>query len=593
MDGQARSRDERSEETLMRRARRAAAGCALRSRSPAAEWLVVLALAALLTLGTPAGGATAVQGEATYYTGLGFDTCNAPPLATLEAWLASPYRALGIYVGGVNRGCTNGELSAAWVEGAEGLGWALAPLYVGLQAPCTSQPGVAEINPSAATTQGASAADDAILQASQLGLPSSSPIYFDMEGYALDNPACTQTVQTFLSAWILELHNQGYLAGVYGSAASTMRDLQALTTTAAAPDDVWIADWNTDTSVFGDPYVSDAIWTNHQRIHQFSGGHRETYAGVSLDIDGDSFDGAVVAQAGTTPALAAPAEPTTPSTLSAAGSVSTSDGVTNVSWPAGTFQGSVVVALTPTLPIGPVPGFGSGGYGVRLQVQQTGTTLSATGFAAPLTIHIAPQAGALAPVSSGDGARWTTLPEPVGNLLPVGVKAAYARQPDGSVEIETRSSGLFALLPETTPPPAPSRLSGRFSYGALVLSWPASTGPSGSAVSYQVTLTNQPLLSVAGETDAALRTFHRDGPSVYRVRAVDGAGNLSAPSPPVVVLPSPRPTRVPKAVPAWAWELFAWQQQGSVGPRPAAPLAAPAWYWLWRAWRISPFHLRD
>ena len=222
---------------MRRGARAAAAHTRSLTAGLRAAWVALVALAVVVSVGAAEGRATATQGQASFYTGPGFDTCNAPSLASLQAWLASPYRALGIYVGGVNRACANGELSAAWVDGAEGLGFALAPLYVGLQAPCSSQPGVAEIGSAAASAEGTFAADDAIASASQLGLPSSSPIYFDMEGYALDNPACTQTVQTFLSAWIVELHAQGYLAGVYGSAASTMRDLQALTTTAAAPDD--------------------------------------------------------------------------------------------------------------------------------------------------------------------------------------------------------------------------------------------------------------------------------------------------------------------------------------------------------------------
>jgi hypothetical protein len=582
----------RSEERPMRR-RAAAAGrrraLLRRARPIAGAWL-----AAFLTFGAVQGsGGANAHGQATLYAGLGFDTCEAPSLTTLQAWLASPYRALGIYIGGANRACTNAQLSASWVASAEGIGWAIAPLYVGLQAPCGSQGGLSVISPQAAAGEGTSAADDAIASASQLGLPAGSPIYFDMEGYALDNPGCTQTVQTFLSAWVAELHNQGYLAGVYGSAGSTMRDLQALTTTSSAPDDVWIADWNGDTSVFGDPYVSDGLWTDHQRIHQFSGGHHETYGGITLDIDGDSLDGAVVGAAGGAQVSPAPTPTPTASTLSAAGSVASADGVASVSWQAGTFQRSVVVSLTPSLPATPVPGFGSGGYGVQLQVQQTATSLATTSFTAPLTIHIAPQQQpSLAPVSSSNGTSWQALPELVGDLLPVGVSAGYARQPDGSIEIQTRSSGLFALLPDSAPPPAPAALEGHFSHGSLVLSWPASTDPTGAPVAYQVSLTGQPLLTVAGQTVAALRAFHPHAPSVYRVRAIDAAGELSSPSPPLVVLPSQRPSAVPRALPAWAWLLFSWQLQGQVGTRPAAPLPPPAWYWQWRAWRIAPFHLR-
>src|ERR1700733_1601881 len=186
----ARIRVDRSEEGAMRRGGRAAAARMLAAGWRPA-WIVTLALAltALLALGVAgAGRATAMQGQASFYTGPGFDTCNAPSLAKLQAWLASPYRALGISLGGVNRACANAQLSAAWVDGAEGLGWALAPLYVGLQAPCSSDAGVAEMSPAAASAEGTSAADDAIADAGALGLPSSSPIYFDMEGYALDNP---------------------------------------------------------------------------------------------------------------------------------------------------------------------------------------------------------------------------------------------------------------------------------------------------------------------------------------------------------------------------------------------------------------------
>lgn len=35
-----------------------------------------------------------------YFTGNGFDTCEAPSQAVMEAWLESPYRAVGVYFGG-------------------------------------------------------------------------------------------------------------------------------------------------------------------------------------------------------------------------------------------------------------------------------------------------------------------------------------------------------------------------------------------------------------------------------------------------------------------------------------------------------------
>ena len=158
--------------------------------------------------------------------------------------------------------------------------------------------------------------------------------------------------------------------------------------------------------------------------------------------------------------------------------------------------------------------------------------------------------------------------------------------------MQTTIPGYFALLSDTTRPLAPASLEGRFSHGALLLRWPKSTDNSGVVTDYRVTLTNRPLLSVTGATAASVSSFHRAAPSVYRIVAIDSAGNESEPSKPVVVLPTKRPAKIPKAIPAWAFQLFNWQQQGKQGPRPAAPRIVAAWYWQWSTWRAGPFHIR-
>ena len=491
-------------------------------------------------------------------------------------------------------------LSASWISAAEGLGWALAPLYVGPQAPCVGLAGAVRISAAAAASEGAAAADDAIGEASTLGLPVGSPIYYDMEGYALDSPPCTQAVQTFLSAWVAGLHAQGYTAGVYGSAASTMRDLQALSTTSASPDDVWIADWNGSTSVFGDPYVSDTLWTQHARIHQFSGGHAETYGGVTLTIDGDSVDAAVVA-AQTDRARLGTVAARPPDAVADAGRAT-----------GGARRRRV----------GRERRWRRTGQLARGRVQRIGGRVADAGRAERARRRLRHGRLRAAPRRRADGERRLadTLREPadtlvqppprqprprllerrddlaaagelVGNLLPGAAEAGFAREPDGTLEVVTRTPGLFALLPETTPPPAPAGLRGHFAYGSLVLSWPSVSDASGPAVAYEVSLSGQPLLTVSGETVAALRAFHPHAASVYRVRAIDAAGNLGPPSPPLRVLPSPRPGGIPDPLPAWAWSVFRWQLQGQVGPRPQAPRPLPPWFWRWRAWRIAPFHL--
>ena len=38
--------------------------------------------------------------SATRLSGYAFDTCEAPTIATMQAWTASPYRGVGVYIGG-------------------------------------------------------------------------------------------------------------------------------------------------------------------------------------------------------------------------------------------------------------------------------------------------------------------------------------------------------------------------------------------------------------------------------------------------------------------------------------------------------------
>ena len=537
--------------------------------------LAVAAACALLVAG--ASGATR-QIRANVYTGYGFDTCHAPPLTALSAWTASPYRAIGVYIGGVNRACGDGNLSAVWVAAAVAQGWSLLPLYVGLQAPCVSQSGLAHLSsaPATATAQGVAAADDAAARAAFFGLPGGSPVYLDMEGYSTKSPACSQAVQSFVTGWVTELRASGWVAGVYGSAASTIRDLSNLGV--ATPDDVWIANWNGVTGVFGDPYVSDALWPNHQRIHQYKGGHRETWGGVTIDVDSDFVDAAVVGGAAPTPPPPPPP----------AGSVGSGDGNATASWPAGAFTAAVVVTLTPVAPAPP-----PATYAVRLAVAAADGGAPVTSFAQPLTVSfLAPPPG-LVPAFSSDGTTWTPVPPTVNGSPPPGSDVGYAVEPGGRIDVLTRVAGVFGLLPDTKPPTQPTGFSGRFSKGSLTLSWQPAKDDSGAVASYRVLLDGTPLETVPGNArHAAVRAFHPEGQTVYRVQAVDAAGNAGKPSRPLVVVPTPRPSGLPRPLPGWAWSLFTWQR-GAEARRPAAaPHRPPAWYWRWSAWRLRPFHLK-
>jgi hypothetical protein len=227
--------------------------------------------------------------------GLGFDACSAPSISTVAAWTAAPYRTIGVYIGGVNRACSQTNLTSTWVASVVGAGWSLIPTYVGVQAPGNSC-GCAAIKTAQAGAQGTSAADDAITQAAALGIGPGNPIYYDMEGYALGG-STSSAVLTFLGAWTTEIHARGYVSGVYGSASSTITDLAGQYGNGyPVPDDLWIARWNNQQST-ADPAVPATAWANHQRLHQYQGGHNERYGGVTINIDSDFIDGAVVGAA--------------------------------------------------------------------------------------------------------------------------------------------------------------------------------------------------------------------------------------------------------------------------------------------------------
>jgi hypothetical protein len=244
----------------------------------------------------------AATGPGAVYTGLGFDACSTPSAAQMSAWSASPYRALGVYIGGANMACSQPNLTAGWVAAQSAAGWRLVPIYVGLQAPSNGC-GCAAISASAAASQGTAAAQDAVAHAQAIGLGPGNPIYDDMEGYSRGSNS--STVLAFLGAWTAQLHAAGYASGVYSSADSGVADLVAKAGTGyAEPDDIWIARWN-DAQDTSDPNVPSSDWPSHQRLHQYNGAHNETYGGVTINIDGDYLDGATAGTGTVTPAVAA------------------------------------------------------------------------------------------------------------------------------------------------------------------------------------------------------------------------------------------------------------------------------------------------
>ncbi|MFG2054409.1 glycoside hydrolase domain-containing protein [Micromonospora sp. NPDC048930] len=275
-------------------------------RHPIRALLVCAGTALALTAAAPASAHTATAPATTArtaavaatdpspgsFTGLGFDACTAPSTATMQAWLdASPYRAIGIYFGGINRACTQPNLTPSWVATQQAAGWHLMPIYLGLQAPCTTSTKRYLIDPATASAQGRAQAEDAAAQAKALGLAPESVLIFDMEAYRTDDPACRTAVLAFMSAWTGRLHDLGYLSGFYSSLASGVADQVAAYQTPGYvhPDYLDFARWDGVATV-SDPAIPGAYWAPQRRMKQYRGGHNETWGGVTINIDNDYLD---------------------------------------------------------------------------------------------------------------------------------------------------------------------------------------------------------------------------------------------------------------------------------------------------------------
>jgi hypothetical protein len=319
---------------------------------------------------------------ATVYTGLGFDACSAPSLAAMQAWANSPYRAIGVYLGGTNMACTQPNLTAAWVSAESTAGWHLIPTYVGLQAP-TNSCSCAPIKARQATAEGVAAATDAVTQAQGLGLGPGTPIYDDMEYYPRTSTN-TSAVLAYLSAWTGQLHAEGYLSGVYGNSNSVIGDMLAAAGTAFnQPDDIWDANWNGAQST-ADPSIPATDWAAHQRIHQYVGGHNETYGGVRINIDGDYVDAATALGP-----LAAPPAPSLKVSPASTGSTTLT-----AAWPGvtGIASWQVLAGASPTT-LTPFGSPQSGGASANVtvysqfayfQVEALGPTGAVVGISAPV-----------------------------------------------------------------------------------------------------------------------------------------------------------------------------------------------------------------
>ena len=336
----------------------------------------------------------------------------------------------------------------------------------------------------------------------------------------------------------------------------------------------------------------------HQRLHQYRGGHRETYAGVTINIDSSIVDAPVAGPGGIGPTTPPPSTPLptptptpTPAPTPGAGTGSTPDGIATVDWPANAFSTAATVTLSSATLPKKTQGFAAGSYIAQLKAQSTTGTQIAR-FAAPTVLHFGPLAPGLVPAYSPDGTTWTPLPRSNSTSLPNGIDSRYTRAQDGSIKIATLVPGLFGLLLDTARPSRPT-VTARLTRGALQLRWQPATDNSTTIAGYRVTFGGKPILTLAGTTThATLTSFHSKTTSVFRVIAADSAANQSDASKAIVIAPKRRPQIPAKPIPKWAWQLAAWQATGKHGTRPTTPTPVPPWYWTWADWRQQPYRIQ-
>ena len=252
-----------------------------------------------------AGGNPPTPGN---FTGHGFDQCVTPTQAKMDAWLDhSPFLGVGVYISGNSRACRDQpNLTPTWMSTQLGKGWRVLPITLGPQSTCvgrypkygpTIDPTISTSSTNAyaaARAQARAEADNAVAAAQALGIVPGSTLYYDLEGWSNSADAtCRESALAFLTAWTQTVKARGYLSGVYSSAGSGMRILDAARAQGrgdvALPDQIWIARWdgvaNTSTS-----YISEAGWQPHRRIKQYKGGHNETWGGVTINIDSNWLD---------------------------------------------------------------------------------------------------------------------------------------------------------------------------------------------------------------------------------------------------------------------------------------------------------------
>lgn len=273
-------------------------------------------------------------------------------------------------------------------------------------------------------------------------------------------------------------------------------------------------------------------------------------------------------------------------------------GHATVTWAAGTFAGGGTIVVSPvTLASGP-SGFSSTSPIVSVAYTAPGAS-QATAVFLPSPISVVLPAGVV-PRSpyvaiSVDGVTFMPVSRLAKEELPSNQTNGWLRRPDGSIVVYTRHTGLFALLRDTEPPTRPATLVAALRGTTLRLRWAPAADNSRVIALCQIVRGATVVAKVRGsQVTATFSVAELARTSVYRVRAIDPAGNIGLLSSGIEVVVAPRPQDVPRRIPSWAKQLRLWHAAApSVrGPRPVTPSPFPKWYAHWTRWMRSHLSIR-
>jgi len=234
------------------------------------------------------------------FNGHAFDKCEIPTLNQLQTWFSkSPYKAVNLYIGGISRFCSNKPLSAAYLQAMSQQGWRFIPTWVGHQAPCAKYKYPFPYDVAEAYQYGVNNANQAKARLLEYGLSSAdgsgSIIYLDLEHFSYSS-ACSKAARAYVNGWTTRLAQLGIRSGLYAT-TSNITDNRFFALEGPEPDAIWPAEWYRTPgfreyeTVWNLRYLKDVYWVYHQRVLQYSGGHSETWGGVTMDIDCNVADG--------------------------------------------------------------------------------------------------------------------------------------------------------------------------------------------------------------------------------------------------------------------------------------------------------------